>query len=86
MENSLQEKTNYIIKKSQLEGIEKPFCVGINENLLTFLARDLNSLTPKILPIEDIPNTELKLYAYEGLPFRGGLLPVCLKLMPKIRD
>ncbi|PED02208.1 hypothetical protein CN501_15635 [Bacillus cereus] len=83
METNLQEKTNYIIQKSQLEGVEKPFCVGISENLLTFLARDLNSLMPKILPIEDIPNTELKLYAYEGLPFRGGLLPCLFKIDAK---
>jgi hypothetical protein len=80
MDLNFQEGTDFILQKSQTEGIENPLCIGINENLLSFLGRNIEDLKSKILPLADISNTELKVSIYEGLKFRNSNVPIIFKI------
>lgn len=82
MDLNFQEKTDLILNKcqSESEGIENPFCIGISENLLTYVAYFTKYMDPKTFPLSEIPNTELKLSIVEGLIFRDISVPIISKI------
>ncbi|MCP1285241.1 MULTISPECIES: hypothetical protein [Bacillus] len=82
MELNLQEKTDLILKKAHSEDyIKNPFCVGISENSLNFLSRNFSDVV-YTFPVEEIEGIEMKIYGYDGLPFRDMLLPCLFKIDP----
>ncbi|WP_459195734.1 hypothetical protein [Wukongibacter baidiensis] len=80
MQSDFQKKTDSILAKAEADGVDKAFCVGISENLLTFLGRNIESIKPKIFDIEGVENTEFKVSPYEGVKFRDNFLPCVFKI------
>lgn len=79
-QSNIQEKTNEVIQKSLAEGIQNPFCVGISENLLTYLGVQISYILPKTFPVPNVPDTEMKVYPIRGIPYRKGFVPSLFKI------
>ncbi len=55
--------------------------MGISENTLNYLSRNFSDVA-YTFPVEEIEGIEMKIYGYDGLPFRDMLLPCLFQIDP----